>query len=364
MSLLDNAKNAVRDAKNALTPGSEYDTAEKKQINPPKPRGGNPDAEGLLASGTTTGPLADLEKSQGQIRIILPDNLVQMDHWVNIRISRSYKFRSTSERQVKGGPKRQNNSVGYDKKDCKCSIFLPMPQDLKTGYKTNFASEGLGVVGEAAARIGSSEGQGTAESIANELTMGALKNIGLSAVAQFAPIIGGAATSALGGSDVAGITGAAAGGAVLQATQGILAAKGISINPHQAMLFQGVDFRTHTFSYKFMPKTQNETEMLRAFIKVMKYYMAPGFQQGSDRQIFEYPELFDIDFHYNKYLFDIAASHLVSFDVDYHGEGTPSYFGPQGTDDITDVAPTSVTVSMTFQETTITTKEEIARGNR
>ena len=78
----------------------------------------------------------------------------------------------------------------------------------------------------------------------------------------------------------------------------------------------------------------------------------------------EHPELFDIDFHYNKYLFDIAASHLVSFDVDYHGEGTPSYFGPQGTDDITDVAPTSVTVSMTFQETTITTKEEIARGNR
>ena len=201
------------------------------------------------------------------------------------------------------------------------------------------------------------------ESLANELTAGALKNIGIGAIGQAADIIGGAVGGQLGGT-TGTVLGAAAGGATRQAATGLLAASGIAANPHQAMLFQGVDFRSHSFSYKFMPKTKNETEQLRAFIKVMKYHMSPGYSKESDRQLFTYPELFDIDFHYNKYLFDIAASHLVSFDVDYHGEGTPSYFGPQDENDLTDIAPTSVTVSMTFQETSITTKEEIAKGNR
>lgn len=354
MSLLDKVKNAAKDAVlDQLPGGGDNSVSKSKSINPPKPRGGNPDAENLLAQGTTEGPLANLEKPGGQIRLILPDNIVEMDHWVNIRISKTYKFRNDAAKR-KGGPKKQNDSVGYDKKDCKVSIFLPMPQQLQTGYKANFASEELGVVGNAAAGLASG-GLSTA-GVTEELTMGALKNIGISASDSLI-------TTLIGGK-IGGLGGVAATEAAKAATKGALAGSGIARNPHQAMLFQGVDFRTHQFSYKFMPKTKNETEMLRAFIKVMKYHMSPGYSKESDRQLFTYPELFDIDFHYNKYLFDIAASHLVSFDVDYHGEGTPSYFGPQDDQDMTDVAPTSVTVSMTFQETTITTKEEIAKGNR
>ena len=360
MSLLEKAKGAIKNqAKQAVgnalggALGGLSDvggSADSKKLNPPKPSGGDENAEALLGEGAS-GALADLENPGKQIRIIFPDNIVEMDHWVNIRISRTYKFRNEAAK-TKGGPKKQNDSVGYDKKDCKVSIFLPMPQQLQTGYKANFASEELGVVGSAAA--GLAAGGVSTAGIREELTSGALKNIGIQASESLiTTIVGGA---------IGGLGGAAAAEAAKAATKGALAGNGIARNPHQAMLFQGVDFRTHQFSYKFMPKTRNETNQLNLLIKAMKYHMSPGLKD--DRQIFQYPELFDVDFHYPKYLFNIAASHLVDFNVDYHSEGTPAYFGPQHEDDDDDVAPVSVTLSMTFQETTITTKNEIAKGNR
>ena len=80
---------------------------------------------------------------------------------------------------------------------------------------------------------------------------------------------------------------------------------------------------------------------------------------------FKYPNKFQIDFHYPKYLFSIAPSVLTSFAVNYHGEGVPLYFGEQE-DGFSEQqpAPFSVELDMTFQEVTIQTKQTVKDYNR
>jgi hypothetical protein len=78
--------------------------------------------------------------------------------------------------------------------------------------------------------------------------------------------------------------------------------------------------------------------------------MAPGY--AAEGHFFTYPEQFDIEFHYPNYLFDIGASVMTDFSVNYHSEGGSYYFDETN-------APVSVTLSMTFQELTVNTKGNI-----
>lgn len=308
----------------------------------------------------SSGPLDTLEGKPRADQLVFPLNVAQMDHWLNIRISKQYKFRSQATKKdteaEKGRTTTQNDKV--ELKDTKVSIFLPMPAQLSTGYKSNFANEPLGIAGEIAARSGTGTDGNISEVIdqaKNQFSGDSaeiLKNIGIaasdSAITNLVGFFGG------------GLVGAGAAEVGKGIVRGGLASAGITRNPHNALLFQGVDFRTHQLNYKFMPRSAEESKQLKAIITALKYHMSPGLNSG--RHIFQYPEVFDIDFHYEKNLFSIAASHLTDFQVNYHGEGTPAYFGPQGDNDKTEVAPVSVELGMTFTETTITTKEEIAKG--
>ena len=74
-----------------------------------------------------------------------------------------------------------------------------------------------------------------------------------------------------------------------------------------------------------------------------------------------YPEQFDIDFHYGETLFDIGQSVLTSFTVDYHGQGTPTYFNDLNTGK---KYPTTVNINMSFTEVTAMTKQQIRKLNR
>ena len=131
-----------------------------------------------------------------------------------------------------------------------------------------------------------------------------------------------------------------------------MAAAGVARNPHMATLFTGVDFRSHSFEYKFIPKSKQESDILADIIYRLKYHMAPSY--AAEGHFFNYPEQFDIEFANKKYLFDIGASVLSAFNVSYSGEGSSYFFNNEG-------APVSVSLSMTFQELTINTKENISR---
>lgn len=290
------------------------------------------------------GKLSKLQQTSSPVSVFFPSDLPNLDHYVAFRISREAKFRRSS----------------VSKSDTLLSIVLPMPANLATSYNASYSNEGVGPLGGFGASQGENikalvSGETNSQQFAQSLVdsfsgdsakdsiKGGLLNMGAQAAETEIATIAGAA--------LGGIGGAAAGAAASGAFKAGLASAGVARNPHLATLFEGVDFRQHSFEYKFIPKNKQESDTLKQIIYYFKYFMSPYYKQAG--HFFNYPEQFDIEFANKKYLFDIGASVLTSFNVSYTGEGGSFFFDNDG-------APVSVNISMTFQELTIVTKENIS----
>ena len=88
---------------------------------------------------------------------------------------------------------------------------------------------------------------------------------------------------------------------------------------------------------------------------------------GKNTHYFDYPNLFDVDFHYDKYLYNMGPSVCNSIDVQYHAEGQPLYFDvPKelGENEVGEKAPVSINLTMNLTEIFVITKEGIKASNR
>jgi hypothetical protein len=269
-------------------------------------------------------PLASLYKQTGNSRLSFPNNIEETKHFAIFRLSEEVKYdaKEITEKKAQG------------------TIILPLPSSLGTGYKADYGTEDLGVIGMAAADLGAAASAGSTQGFINSI-VGSIKEITAdSAKGAFLNLGLGIAASELGSA----LTGGAAKGAMLGA--------GVARNPHQAVLFNTVGFRSHSFSYEFVPKNFQEQNSLNDIIFMFKTAMLPDYIKGN--HFFKYPAKFDIDLtDDSKYLFDIKNSVLTSFDVDYHGQGGDFYHDINGIK-----APVSVKISMNFLETSITARED------
>ena len=156
-------------------------------------------------------------------------------------------------------------------------------------------------------------------------------------------------------------------------------AGGIAVNPHKVVLFQGVDFRAHTFAYQLIPKSYDEAEEVRQIIRAFKLHASPGYFNGeatirgsnfgaqdftvrpptAGKHYFKYPEFFTIQFHNATHLFNIGPSVITSFNVDYHPLNTPAY-ARNNADQVP--TPVQINISIQFKETEIVTKEQVEAG--
>lgn len=255
------------------------------------------------------------------------------------------------------------------------TIILPLPANLATGYSAGYETTEIGVVAgtisqnlpatapnnmdELQASIGQSlqgigglvgdlwgsvrDGAGAlvdlitggdAETIISQVISGASPTVLNLAMDKFTPV--------------------AYAGALL----------GVARNPHLALLYQGTSFRQHNFEYNFVAKNQQESDTLKNLIRTFKMAMSPSFLDSAinDRNIFTYPDEWDIRFFHNgndntDNLFFISTSTLTDFQVNYHGQGVPLYFEDTG-------APVNVTIKLAFTEVTITTRDEIENEGR
>ena len=233
-------------------------------------------------------------------------------------------------------------------------ISLPIPSNLSTGYNAKYANMPIGPAGKIAQQtIASAQGEGgklgaiadlLGTQAGQDSLSGAVKNIGATlAQEQLSGIVGGA---------IGGITGFAAGAAAGEAQQGALQVTGVARNPHLAVLFEGVDMRTHQFQYKFIPRNRGESDTLREIIKQFKLAMAPEFIESG--HFFNYPDEFDIRIGNPDYLFKIGTSVLIDFQLNYTAQDG-SLFHVNG-------APVAVSLALTFQELDIITKAQIEDG--
>lgn len=247
---------------------------------------------------------------------------------------------------------------------------LPIPSNLVTSYNARYSDTSLGPIGAIGRRVGANFNLSENESLVGALSnavrsanistedfTGAGGSILLGATeSQAGPVVGGLAGGIASRLGLPGaVVGAALGAGASQFVSGALVGAKIARNPHLASVFQGVDFRNHEFEYKLIAKNKNESDIIRKLIKNFKYAMAPNYASGFGDHIFEYPNEFDIIMAAGEYLFKFGRSVLTDFRVNYTGEGTPVFFEDSG-------APYSVTINMSFKETSIVTKKEIGEG--
>jgi len=250
-----------------------------------------------------------------------PDDLDVIDHWMDITV---FEY------------SRANRSSAATKKAILGHITLPVPPKLSTGYSQDYENAAMGLI-EHAAMSASRAIVGK-----NNDDLGSISDkLSAETTSQLKSSMGLATGYAL--DQVPG-----AGGAQLQL--------GMARNPHFAVLYKGPKFRTHQFTWTFNPRTQAESQTLQNIIYSLKYSQAPDISASFQNHLFKYPDEMEIKFHYPQYLFSIGPSVLTDITVEYHGE-RPAYFQ-------TTHAPVQVSLSLSFQETTILTKQSIANDKR
>lgn len=145
------------------------------------------------------------------------------------------------------------------------------------------------------------------------------------------------------------LTGSAA-GAMIEATTKQ------TLNPYREVLFKQIDFRRFSFDYRFLPKSQAETDTVQKIIKTFRYHMHP--ERSSGGMYYIHPSEFNIQYFFknqeNTYINKISTCVLVDMDVQY---------GPQeGFSTFNNGAPTEISMRLMFQELETLTKERIDAG--
>lgn len=309
----------------------------KKTEAPTFSSGGEPNA-------SEESPLVQT-KSKGPGEFVFPKDLSSIDHFMSFDV-----FEHTFRRKTEP-----------TKDEIKCSIKLPLAEDVSQDNKQNYASEGLGTIG----KIGAGAGAGIrgavasgnpVESILDQLSTVTKGDLGRSAVSLGAEFLAGdAGASTLVGGALGGAGGALTGAAAQPFFKGALAGAGLSRNPYQAVFYSNPEFRTFDFSWKLYPQDEDEQNELHAIVNNFRYYSAPGLELGE--VFFTYPQMFDISFAHPEYTFNPGPCVCTSVSTNYHPDGPKYHKLSDGSK-----APIGVELKVSFQETNILTKTDIKAG--
>ena len=221
------------------------------------------------------------------------------------------------------------------------SLYMPATVGLQQESKYGEAEIGASVATAIASYKGYNEGQGFLNTIGT--TSGAL----------------GDAISETGANALKSALDAGAAGA--KASQEI--ANGKVFNNRMEVVFEGIGRREFSFTFKMMPKSQNEALMVRQIVNQFRFYMAPSFDGApSTSRTFIVPATFDIEYHYsggvNSFLNKISTSVLKTCNVTYGGERVQFFKPIQGDG----ASPVETQIELNFQELEVITREKINEG--
>ena len=133
-------------------------------------------------------------------------------------------------------------------------------------------------------------------------------------------------------------------------------------NPFLEVFFNTMQMRSFTYNFNLAPRNEDETREIQRIIQLFRFHMAPEMQESNGRYL-TLPSEFDI--HYmmvtkdgegveNDYFNRIATCVLTDVQTNFTpGEKLRTF---------EDGAPTQITLSLTFKETEMLTKEKINEG--
>lgn len=129
----------------------------------------------------------------------------------------------------------------------------------------------------------------------------------------------------------------------------------VASNPFKEVLFEAVDFRSFSFRYTFLPKSEAEVYNVKRIIDLFKFHMHP--ELSSDGFFYVYPSEFEMQYYYkgqqNSFMHKMSTCVLTDMKVDYGSEYFSSFDNG---------APSEIVMSLTFKEVELLTKERIVKG--
>lgn len=223
-------------------------------------------------------------------------------------------------------------------------VSLPIPVGLEANYSANWENAEIGALGN---QVANAAGEVFRDAMKRGGTMGAFKDALTNYAATDTDFKIKSALQAAGLDTLRNLPGYDSGSR----------ATGLAINPYKAVLYRSPDFRSFNFSYKLMPTNKQEAETIRLIGKEFKLGMHPSFAAAFEDNVFKYPDVWRITIPQDKYLFKMLTCALTNMNINFHSEGTKSYFR-----DATDSIPMSVTLDLSFQEISVLTKTDIDGG--
>jgi hypothetical protein len=201
-----------------------------------------------------------------------------------------------------------------------------MPDDVSVNYKSNYAPADIGaVIGGAAALADLMKGNQTFADVG--------KGVGMQLAKLIEPLVS------------FGTLGTASGTlAALQRKTGVAPA------PMQEMIFEGIDYRTFTYSFKMNPRNRKEAQEVKKIVDTFTYHMLPEKLGTGAALAFRVPSEFTIRYmyrgHANAYLHTQTFCALTDMKVNYGGGEKYTTYRP----DEIGAPPVTTTVDLTFQE--------------
>ena len=147
------------------------------------------------------------------------------------------------------------------------------------------------------------------------------------------------------------------------------------------VMFKGVGRRTFSYTFAFIPKSENESQMVDKIVYQLKRAMLPSYVKGGfggitdeDRTL-KIPNTMDIEYFYappnsnstqrNNYLNKIATCYLTDMSVSYGGDRYKAYRPSEtirGAGDGEGTPPQRTSVTLNFTEIEIITQEDVDLG--
>ena len=223
------------------------------------------------------------------------------------------------------------------------AIALYMPPGINVKYDVANGPTELGIAGLGVRAgldiVGAASDKEQAKAFLN-----GLKGVGFEAAKR----LGVGVLEAFGAGDV--------GGAITKVT-------GFAENPFSEVVFEKVNHRAFNYTFNLTARNKEEVEDINKIITLFKYHMHPSLSfDVAGGRYFKVPSEFEIHYAYqgqlNNYLNKISRCVLTGCEVNYGGEQFSTFrqFDNDG------AAPVQITMTLSFTETEIMTKETIADG--
>ena len=132
---------------------------------------------------------------------------------------------------------------------------------------------------------------------------------------------------------------------------------GGAVNPRTDTLFGNVEYRTHDFTFKLIPRSKKEADDIDTILNVLHFYSLPDYGTGTGNFFIGYPYEFVITMFNEKHINKIDRSVLTSLSVDHAGGDRVAFAG--------DYYPAATALTLSFKEVRLLGRdsEVIFRGD-